>query len=163
MKPAEFKYQDSGDHLTIQISGELSSHTHFPTVVAKANQQISVGLAGAGNVNSAGVQGWIKWLTETQSNNKNASINFKMLPANFARLAHQVRGFLPDSSTVESFMAPYYCAKCDKNFDVVFTKGKNWNALWTAEQMTKSISHAPCPTCKIPCEIDAAPEVYLKL
>ena len=163
MKIAEFKYEDNGVQLSIQISGELSSLTSFPRVIVKANHQISVVLAGAGNVNSAGLQGWIKWMTEMQTNNKNVSINFKMLPANFARLAHQVRGFLPDSSTVESFIAPYFCEDCDNNYNVVFTKGLNWNSSWNAEQMTKEISHAPCPECKTLCQIDAAPEIYLKL
>ncbi len=86
-----------------------------------------------------------------------------MLPANFARLAFQVRGFLPDQSVIESMLVPYFCTECAINFTVKYTKGTNWDKAWSPATLIEKISQANCIICKSSGELDAIPEVYKSL
>ncbi len=163
MKSTELKYHYQDKHHIIRIKGELSASTSFPNMNLKANDDIILSLEDVVGINSAGVQKWIKWITELQNTNPETSFQFKSFPANFARLAHQIKGFLPEKSIIESFVVPYFCQNCDCNFNVEYLKGSNWNSSWTNLELIKNISHATCPDCKTSGEIDAMPEIYQAL
>ena len=162
MKTA-FEYNELGDQLTIIISGELSAASSFPAIPAKKVKKITIQLEEAGYINSFGVQNWISWINEAQAANENVTFNFQMLPSNFARLAFQVRGFLPEQSVIESLMVPYFCSHCAINFTVKYTKGVNWDKDWSSSTFIEKISYANCIICKTSGELDAIPEVYTSL
>ena len=163
MKNTEFECREKDNQLFIKVIGDISAMTAFPNVTIKPNQKVTVVLQDAGYVNSSGIQGWITWLGSLKKKSASTKFHFQLLPANFARCAFQIRDFLPEDSVVESFVTPYFCGGCEKSFHQVFTKGANWNPKWTAEETIKNISKVKCPTCGVPAEIDAVPEVFGKL
>lgn len=163
MKTMKSEYNEQDHTFIINVSGEMSASTSFPPLPNKHVQKIVIQLEESGYVNSDGVQCWMKWIKEVQAANENISFNFQFLPANFARLAYQVRGFLPAHSNIESVMVPYFCSQCAINFTVKYTKGINWETEWSPSTFVQKISHANCAICKSNGEIDAIPEVYERL
>lgn len=161
MKNSKFTFKDEPDQLTIKVDGEISATTEFPKIMLKSNQtKILLQLDDAGYVNSSGIQGWILWLNELQKSAATAQFYIQMLPSNFARLSYHIRDFLPRKAKVESFVAPYYCQNCNKNFDVIFKRGLNWKDTWTAAEIIQQISTANCAGCGASADIDTAPEAY---
>ena len=124
MKKIESDYSEHDHTLTVKICGEMSALTSFPSLPKNQVKQIIVQLEEAGYVNSDGVQNWMKWIREVQAANESIVFCFKFLPSNFARLAYQVKGFLPARSKIESVIVPYFCSDCAVNFMVKYIKGK---------------------------------------
>lgn len=161
MNTSKFTIYDHDDRVSIKVFGEIDSNTKFPEIDLKPNQNIILlQLDEAGYINSGGVQCWTQWILELQKRSVSAKISIQMLPSNFARLSYTIQDFIPKSANIESFVAPFHCTACSKNFFVAFKKGDNWNEKWTAPELVENISLAPCPDCKAVAEIDTAPETY---
>lgn len=163
MKNGKIYVNESAEQLTVKVTGEISANTVFPAIVPQENQnKIHLVLDEAGYVNSSGIQGWIGWVNGMQRANPNLQFSVQMLPANFARLAHHIRDFLPSAVQVESFVAPYFCANCNSSFNVSYSQGANWKSSWTSVELVKVISKAKCSTCESQADIDTPPESYEK-
>ena len=160
MKNSKITFEKNNDQVTVKIVGEISAITQFPELSQISNQtKIILLLDEAGYVNSSGIQGWIRWLVEIQKLAPDAKFMIQMLPANFAKLSSNIRDFFPKQSKIESFVAPYFCEKCNVSFNVIFKKGSNWQAEWTGVDLVKKISTAAC-SCGTTAKIDTPAEVY---
>lgn len=163
MKQTEFKCVETNDQLVVKVIGDISAGTEFPAVALKAHQKMTFQMEDSGYINSSGIQSWIKWFKILQEKNATTTFTFQMLPSNYSHSAYQLRGFLPQRSKVESFLAPYFCESCEKAFNFTFVKGANWKSNWTRDDLIENIKTAPCPKCKKGSKIDAIPEVFAKV
>ncbi len=163
MTNENFNIVENVEQLTVSVSGEISAETLFPKITPKPQQiKLHLALDYAGYVNSSGIQGWIAWINEMQRNYPNLQFSVQMLPANFARLAHHIRDFLPKNIIVESFIAPYFCSHCNCSFNMVYKSGVNWNLAWTPKELSKEIIKAKCSACESLADIDTVAEAYEK-
>ena len=161
MKNSKITFEKKEDQITVKIIGEISATTEFPKLETVSDKsKILLLLDEAGYVNSSGIQGWIRWLQEIQKLAPNAKFMIQMLPANFAKLSSNIRDFFPKQSKVESFVAPYFCEKCNTSFNVIFKKGSNWQSEWTGAELVQKISTAACTCCGTTAEIDTPVEAY---
>ena len=160
MKNSKITFEKNNDQVTVKIIGEISAITQFPELSLISNQtKIILQLDEAGYVNSSGIQGWIRWLQEIQKVAPDLKFMIQMLPANFAKLSNNIRDFFPKQSKIESFVAPYFCEKCNTSFNVIFKKGSNWQSEWTGAELVKKISTAAC-SCGTTATIDTPAEAY---
>lgn len=161
MNNSKITFEKKADLVTVKIIGEISAATIFPNLGPVSDEtKILLFLDEAGYVNSSGIQGWIRWLQDIQKSAPNAKFMIQMLPANFAKLSSNIRDFFPKQIKIESFVAPYFCEKCNTSFNVIFKKGTNWQNEWTGPQLVQKISTAACTCCGTTAEIDTPPEAY---
>ncbi len=162
MKNSKITFEKSDDQFTVKIIGEISALTEFPKLGPFINQtKVLLLLDEAGYVNSSGIQGWVRWLQEIQKLAPDTKFMIQMLPANFAKLSNNIRDFFPKQSKIESFVAPYFCEKCNVSFNVIFKKGSNWQNQWTGAELVQKISTAACTDCGTTAKIDTPAEAYL--
>jgi len=94
-------------------------------------------------INSCGIRSWITMLEKQMSGKK---IIYNNCPSILVQQINLVQGLLPTNGLIQSFMAPYFCEKCDKEYSVLIN-AKDINEL--------KAPAASCPQDKSSMEFDA--------
>ena len=82
-----------------------------------------IDLEGVTAINSVGIREWIKWIKGFPASLK---LSVRRCPKIIVDQINMVAGFLPPSTTVESFFVPYYADGSGSEKMVLFEKGKEY-------------------------------------
>ncbi len=123
----EFKFTQKadGDTLILTFDGAIDEDAGFPEINTAQFKKITIDLHSVKAINSVGIREWLDWIRPVADQ---AQITLMRAPKALVFQFNMVEGFLPPKATVTSFYVPYYCDKCDKEENVLFTIGKEVTA-----------------------------------
>lgn len=121
---SEFKSSQrvEGQNLVLSFEGTIDEDVAFPAIDLKGAQQVVLDLQGVRTINSVGIREWLNWITPLS---EKTDLVLKNCPKALVFQFNMVEGFLPARAKVVSFYVPYYCEKCDKEENVLFTTGQD--------------------------------------
>ena len=114
--------QLNGTVMQLKFSGAIDEDAQFPVVDLGAAKQVEIDLQDIKSINSVGIRGWLDWIRPVA---EKATIRLINSPKAMVFQFNMVNGFLPTGTIVQSFYVPFYCEKCDKEENILFTVGKD--------------------------------------
>ena len=120
---SEFKSieKTQGDELVLTFEGLIDEDVTFPSLSLAGVREVSIDLAAIKTINSVGIREWLNWIKPISSS---AVIQLMRCPKALVFQFNMVEGFLPANARVSSFYVPFFCEKCDKEENALFTVGK---------------------------------------
>jgi hypothetical protein len=101
-------------------------------------------------INSCGIRDWIAFLEDLPSDQK---IIYMRCPQIIIEQMNMVKGFLPESASIESFYGPFFCESCDNEEKVLLKPSAITNLT--------APSGLPCSACQVVgLDFDALPAQY---
>lgn len=148
--------------LKLQISGAITEKSDFPVLDLNKIKELHFDLSDMSYINSAGVRRWILWFWNIEKDQPQIKLFIDKCPHVVAKQIAGVSEFIPASTIILSFFAPYFCDHCSQGFDrliqndaKLFTDQKSLEKLLDEEQI--------CSICHKPMELDVSLEQFLKL
>jgi hypothetical protein len=111
----------AGDQLSLALEGLIDEDVVFPTVDLTGMKKIVIDLKGIKTINSVGIREWLNWIRPI---GEKVEIVLQKAPKAMVFQFNMVEGFLPPRATVASFYVPYFCERCDREDNVLFTIGQ---------------------------------------
>jgi anti-anti-sigma regulatory factor len=110
--------QTEADATKIVVSGSIDERSQLLVPDAfSLGKQIIVDTAAVTRINSLGVASWIRYMSKLLE--LGVPISIAPLSVAFVSQASMISNFLGNAS-VETFLAPYFCEKCDKLIEQLF-------------------------------------------
>lgn len=154
--------QTNGATLNIKFIGSISENSKFPEVNLDKISDVSLDFGDVPYINSAGVRHWVKWMWHFEKEKQGVGFSIRRCPSRIVRQIHAIIGFVPKSTSIESFLIPYACDACSANVE----KFCNVEPFFknSLENFTKILNETMiCLKCGSKMELDAAPEDYFAL
>lgn len=158
----DFKVQEKsdGENLLLVFEGVIDEDVKFPAVDTGKYKKVFIDLKAVKSINSVGIREWLNWMKPLSDN---AQIVFMKTPKALVLQMNMVEGFLPKSGFVKSFFVPFYCEKCDKEENVLFTIGHEIELSPAGYKVNFDIASAKLcanPPCEM--EMDASEAKYFQ-
>jgi len=134
---------------TISLKGILDGSANLDELFTDTPAKIVVNLRDVQYINAQGIGQWLRAINALPKNKKLALQD--CLPQ-FVRKCNVIQGFRGDGE-IQSFMAPYHCAPCDREFNVKLTPEKHFKG-------ELKIPKIKCPKCQDPLVFASVPEKY---
>ncbi len=118
----EFKSSEqiNGDSILLTFEGTIDEDVQFPVVSLTGNSAITIDLQAVKAINSVGIREWLNWIRPLS---EKVAIELINCPKALVFQFNMVEGFLPKNAHVLSFYVPFFCEKCDREDNVLFTVG----------------------------------------
>ncbi len=118
----EFKSSEAinGDSIVLTFEGTIDEDVQFPPVDLSGHSKITIDLQAVKAINSVGIREWLNWIRPIADK---AVIELINCPKALVFQFNMVEGFLPKNAHVHSFYVPFFCEKCDREDNVLFTVG----------------------------------------
>jgi ABC-type transporter Mla MlaB component len=113
--------------------------------------RITIDLAGIQRINSVGVRNWVRFLREAAKR----GIEVRIVRCSEPVLL-QMNMLVAARAPIESFLAPYECARCGKQQTVCIEV----TTMHAAELQAGLMPKPACPACGGAMELDDVPERY---
>ncbi len=146
-----FHIRKGGNECEIALVGDISEHTRLDEVVSMLlrdggpGKQITLDCGELRRLNSFGCRSWTQFLQEIGKHTKRVAI--RRLTPTLVQQANMVTDFL-GSAVVESYYAPYVCARCDAEH-LYLARGR---------QLPEELD---CPGCRLhTMKFDGDPSLY---
>lgn len=134
--------------LIATFTGKIDEDATFEKILSVKQEEYIFDFQNVTLLNSCGIREWISFLDELEAGSK---ITYKNCPQIIIEQMNMVHGFIKEGATIESFFAPYYCEKCDKEIK---------SLLLTSEINDAQAPTSLCPTCNDKMEFDAIESQY---
>jgi hypothetical protein len=115
--------QPEGAKLVLKIQGGVDEDANFQPVDVGSFAAVVLDLEGITAINSFGIREWIKWIKGLPATLK---LSVRRCPKIIVDQINMVAGFLPPSTTIESFFVPYYSEGSGSEKMVLFESGKEF-------------------------------------
>lgn len=138
--------QDEPGLSRLTFKGIIDEDADFDVAFEDLKPHIVLNFEGIDLINSCGVR---EWVHAVKAFPKGAKIVFEKCAPRIVEQANYVANFL-GGGKITSFYAPYYCAKCKKEVNILL-------------DASASLSKAPqqkCPSCKSAMDFDDIEEEY---
>jgi hypothetical protein len=124
---SEFKVQQKteGANLHLILNGNIDEDVQFPIIDTTGISVLLVDLKEVKAINSVGIREWLNWIRPLS---EKAKIELFNCPKALVFQLNMVEGFLPKGGVVKSFFVPFFCEKCDREENILFTLGKEIEA-----------------------------------
>jgi len=132
-----------GSDCYLKMEGNFDEKMSLPAI-DETFEVIHFDLKGLRAINSVGIKNWLNWVNSL----KTEKFSFSNCPVSFIMQANMVEGFLPQGSSVSSFVVPYYCEVCDEEARHLFSP-----ADVTVENDQVHFN-TPHPKCEKGCELE---------
>ena len=161
---SEFHFElnpDSSGKAILSLKGYLNEDADMPSPdIVKPYSALTVDLDPLIFMNSAGIKRWIFFFDKV-STQSDVAINFINCPKFISDQMSVVQGILPKGATVTSFLVPFYCKKCDRDF----TEKKSLEEIKQGIQNLEYRGEVDCeefPKCKGHYDVDLTGDAYSK-
>lgn len=114
----------NGAQFTVVLAGKIDEDADFGPHSLDGATAIVVNFESVQTINSCGIRELIKW-TKTAPQ---AHFTYQRCPKVIVDQINMVDGFLPANGTVESFFVPYYNEDSGSEKNILFEKGREFNA-----------------------------------
>ena len=100
-----------GDVLEVAVSGYIGEDAGLFSQTFSDVKSVNLDLKGINYINSVGVKNWIHWTSRFPAN---LPVRIYNCPSLILNQINMVAGFISNTSTVESIMAPFVCEDCNR-------------------------------------------------
>ena len=109
----EVKENRQGEVLELTLAGALNENSNLALNSLEGATKIVFDLSGLTGINSIGISIWLKFLKAIKAETSDkVELEFKNCPTIFIDQVGLLPNFIPSSSTIVSFFAPYTCNDC---------------------------------------------------
>jgi hypothetical protein len=122
MSRFSFSKDIAGQVARLKLVGTIDEDVVFPVIDEPGISAVEIELSGIKSINSVGIREWMNWIRPLAAR---ASLTVTAAPKCMVFQFNMVDGFLPQGTRVASFLVPFFCDRCDKEQDVLFTVGKD--------------------------------------
>lgn len=137
----------SGDEVHVSLEGVIDEDSIFDKIKSLALGKYFFDFNKVSMINSCGIREWIKYLEGIEG----SQITYLNCPQIIIEQVNMVHGFIRKGIVVESFFAPYFCARCDVEKKIILKSSEVTNYKAPLKQ---------CETCKGDSEFDAIEKQY---
>lgn len=99
------------DQLVVELSGQIDEDADFSKILAPNSSAYIFDFDKIKMMNSCGIREWINFIEKLPTQ---AQITYRKCPQVVIEQINMVQGFLRAGARIDSFYAPYYCAKKDE-------------------------------------------------
>lgn len=121
--------------LNVLLTGTIDEDADFNPLEGLSQPEVVFDFYGVTMLNSCGIREWINFISKLPEATR---ITYRRCPQIIIEQINMVHGFFRAGAVIESFYAPYYCEKCDKEAKVLI-KAK--------EVQGRHAPQAACPHC----------------
>ena len=123
------------DELHVELVGHIDEDSEFKELKNLEQNKIIFDFDKITMINSCGIREWIKF---NEALPQSCAIVYKNCPQIIIEQINMVHGFFREGAVIESFYAPYFCEKCDKESKV---------HLKSSQVVNRKAPKASCPHC----------------
>ncbi|MFP5492808.1 MAG: FmdB family zinc ribbon protein [Bacteriovoracia bacterium] len=135
--------------LTVMLAGTIDEDADFLPLEGLSQPEIVFDFQQITLLNSCGIREWISFIAKLPAPTR---VTYRRCPQIIIEQINMVHGFFREGAVIESFYAPYYCEKCDKESKLL---------LNTSQVKNRRAPDAACPHCGADgLEFDALEEQY---
>ncbi len=136
-------------NLTVLLSGTIDEDADFAPLQGLDQPDVVFDFEKITLLNSCGIREWISFIAKLPERTR---VTYRRCPQIIIEQINMVHGFFREGAVIESFYAPYYCEKCDKEAKLL---------LITGQIKGRKAPEMSCPHCGADgMEFDALPEQY---
>jgi hypothetical protein len=110
--------QKTAQDPNFSVIGVLDEDFRPESINAVNSPQIVFDFKELKGINSCGIRSWITMLEKQLAGKKVIYLN---CPSILVQQINLVQGLLPKNGEIHTFMAPYFCEKCDKEYSVLIS------------------------------------------
>lgn len=99
----------NGDAIEVFLEGPISEKTEIFDIKIQNFKDIKLNMAKVTFINSIGVKNWISWTMKMATG---AKLTLEECPYVIVNQVNIVHGFVPKSTVITSFFAPFLCDEC---------------------------------------------------
>ena len=147
--------KDEQNRTRIAFMGAMDEYSDYSTLTGDYSGDIVLDLSRVEHINSTGIKHWVQWIS--QINHNETKFVFLNCPKPIVDQMNMVDGFLPPGSTIQSFNVPYYCERCDADFDTTFVLGREFN--YDSGALELKFPDYPCRSTEKEDECELEPDV----
>jgi len=158
----EFKASEKidGENLLLAFEGTIDEDVQFPAVAASKYKKVCIDLKEVRAINSVGIREWLNWIRPIA---ESSEIILMRCPKALVFQFNMVEGFLPNRASVSSFYVPFFCEKCDREENVLFSVGKEVALVGGAPKVTFDLASAGlCKEAECAMEMDVTESKYFQ-
>jgi anti-anti-sigma regulatory factor len=136
--------------LRVRISGDLTEHSDFSSVLARTESFLRLNLSGISRINSCGVREWMRLIDALRASDR--AFELEACAVSFVTQMNMISNFA-GTARVLSFYGPYLCTACDEERHELF--------VITDGEAVELPATKPCSVCRAEMEFDDIPKLYL--
>lgn len=152
--------QVDGKTLKLTLEGNLNEMANFDDLPLSGIEDIHIDFGGLKFINSSGIHRWVKWTQNIENDHAAIRVGFFKCPKIIIDQVNAVKGFLPKSGTIHSFMLPFYCEESDRHEMVLMQRDKDFMEESSEGQEWVKVPNCSCSETQTPCEMDVMPKKY---
>jgi len=144
-----WRVEEEGGVTRFALSGSITEKSDFAPLLERSSGRVEIDLSGIDRINSAGVLGWLAFMTSLASRKGEVVLERCSVP-----IVHQLNMIskMRGGARVRSILLPYLCASCGaEEQSVLDLEGEAPSGV--AQEMA-------CPECGGTMEFDDLPETY---
>ena len=123
------------DELLVTLVGAIDEDADFKELVGLEQKTVSFDFDKVSMINSCGIREWIKFLEKIPAK---SVVVYNNCPQIIIEQINMVHGFFREGAVINSFYAPYFCEKCNKESKI---------HLKTEQVKNRKAPQIPCPHC----------------
>ncbi len=137
----------NNDTILVKFSGPIDEDSVFDKIKNLNFAKYIFDFEKISMINSCGIREWIKFINEI----KTGELCYTNCPQIIIEQINMVHGFIKKGASVDSFIAPYFCEKCDDEKKVL---------LKSSEVIGAEAPKKNCMKCQSELDFDAIPRQY---
>ncbi len=150
----------SGTVLKVKFNGGITETIHLETLNLKEKTELVLNFNGINYINSAGTRRWMFWMWNIEKELPDLKFSIEKCPTVMLRQIMGVAHFVPKTTQIKSFYAPFYCEACDEDISRLFEVKPLLNL--DDQSFSKTISSQSCPKCQGSLTLGLVPEQFNK-
>ena len=135
----------------VAMKGEIDENTDLTELAKTLKRQVELDMELVRRVNSAGVREWVNFMREVAHLDAISLSRCSFAIVDQLNMIFNFRG----SATVDTFYAPYFCKRCDREVSVLLSVRKDF-----MQRESLSPPDRDCPRCGSRLLFDDIPERY---
>ncbi len=114
----KFEKEELSDHIVFNISGQIDEDAELESMHIEGHTKIVFNLENVTMINSCGIRDWVEFQKNIADDTK---IIYRNCPQVIIEQLNIIKGFIKEGGVIESFYAPYYDEKSDKEIKILIT------------------------------------------
>jgi anti-anti-sigma regulatory factor len=147
-----WRVRDEGDRTVVELLGDLDENVDFGELRSLLRGTVVLDLGGVRRIRSAGIREWLGFIRDLPEVTDLSLVACSVACVTQLNIVHNFRG----PARIESFRAPYICARCGERDIVIERAQVSWQRA--------TLGHLPmdCPDCGADMEFDDVADRYFQ-
>ncbi len=139
------------DVTVISLAGTIDEDTTLDDVFTDTGDKVIIDISKINHINSCGIRTWVHAIEKLSSSK---DVSFIDCSITMVRQFNMISNF-GGNGTIQSFMLPYFCEECDKEYEFTLSKEE-----YLEKCPDLDAPHFECPSCKNALEFDDLEDKY---